>query len=177
MEDAVLRALTAIDPAGRVPIEGLRAMAIALRTMMPGAPQREGMTWGGRVRASPRAAAAAQMTQGFVLAWGGALIRARLVSSNGGHTLADGGLPYYRVRADPWDDAGRRAEAAQGRAVRIVRGPGLSIIGAAYAAHMGEDAADILAFYFPGAQIVWRGEGGEASRWKGWGDDGQDRCV
>ena len=113
---------------------------------------------------SPSCAEAVERTRGLVLMYDAQAIRCYYSNSNGGTTkrtdeVWSAKLPYYQHRADPWDTAARNAAAAQGKTIKASHGVGLSQVGAEYAARLGEDFADILAFYYPGATVAQYQEG------------------
>lgn len=108
---------------------------------------------------SPRSVNAVRNTAGQVLMYEGQVIQAYYSNSNGGQTkrtdqVWSAKLPYYKSRDDPWDRAARAMLEAQGKTVKVSHGVGLSQIGADYAAQIGEDCEDILAFYYPGAVVA-----------------------
>lgn len=108
---------------------------------------------------APNCTKAVERTRGLVLAYDGQLIHAHFCNSNGGSTkpadeIWPASLPYYEARADPWDIEARHILAGRGEKVRPGHGVGLSLVGAEYAARLGEDYADILGFYYPGTVIT-----------------------
>lgn len=108
---------------------------------------------------SPNCAEAVEQTRGLVLVYDGQVIQCYYSNSNGGRTkrtdeVWSAKLPYYKARDDPWDVEARRAAAAQGKTISAGHGVGLSQVGAEYAARLGESFADILAFYYPGADLI-----------------------
>ncbi|MDL2318784.1 SpoIID/LytB domain-containing protein [Eubacteriales bacterium OttesenSCG-928-A19] len=105
---------------------------------------------------SPLCAQAVEDTAGVVLMYEGQPIHCYYSSSNGGETkrtdqVWSRAFPYYKCRPDVWDATARAVKEASGRAVKLGHGVGLSQIGAEYAAQLGENYRDILAFYYPGA--------------------------
>lgn len=113
---------------------------------------------------SPNCCEAVARTRDLVLMYNGQVIQCYYSNSNGGTTKRTDevwsvNLPYYQARADPWDTAARSAAAAQGKTIKASHGVGLSQVGAEYAARMGEDCVDILAFYYPGASVAQYKEG------------------
>lgn len=121
--------------------------------------------------ASPNSCEAVERTRGLVLMYDGQVIQCYYSNSNGGTTkrtdeVWSAKLPYYQSRADPWDTAARSAAAAQGKTIKASHGVGLSQVGAEYAARLGEDFADILAFYYPGATVAQYQEGEKMSTTK-----------
>lgn len=104
-------------------------------------------------------AAALEATRGRVLTYAGHVIQANYCAANGGQTRRSSDvwkckLPYYEARADPWDDEGRHLAAIRKKPLKVGHGVGLSLAGAEYAASIGEGCADILRFYYPGAEIT-----------------------
>ena len=109
---------------------------------------------------SPLCCEAVDATRAQVLTYCGEIIRCYYSRSNGGQTkrtdqVWSAKLPYYKARADPWDKAACAEAAAQGKTIKASHGVGLSQVGAEYAARLGEDAADILAFYYPYTEIIY----------------------
>lgn len=109
---------------------------------------------------SPLCCEAVDDTRAQVLTYCGEIIRCYYSRSNGGQTKRTdqvwaAKLPYYKARADPWDKAACAEAAAQGKTIKASHGVGLSQVGAEYAARLGENAADILAFYYPYTEIIY----------------------
>lgn len=155
---------------GSGPIEALMAQAIAARTYaLPyatgGKPITDESGKNQAFRASridwKDSVKAVQETAREVLFYAGEpLETCSFSASNGGRTVSSeerwGGFrPYLIAQEDPWDAAACAAKQAAGQTVRKGHGVGLSQYGAAYAAGtLGISCAAILAFYYPGSQIV-----------------------
>ena len=98
----------------------------------------------------PNAVKAARDTDGQILTYNGKPINAVFSASNGGRTVSSaerwGGVrPYLIEQDDPWDNS----------VVRTGHGVGMSQRGAKYAAGIGKTYEEILAFYYPGTQLVY----------------------
>lgn len=111
----------------------------------------------------PNAIQAVEDTRGQVLTYQGAHIgkNAHYCSANSGTTKnksyrwkGSADLPYLVHRADPWTQAELRKLSEQGKKPVFGHGVGLSQYGARYAAGIGVKYQKILAFYYPGTQIV-----------------------
>ena len=153
----------------RTPQEAKKAQAIAARTyalraMLDGSTLTDTPTHQSysaeKARSAPNCARAVDDTTGMVLMYGGEVIHCYYSSSNGGRTkrtdeVWSAKLPYYKSRADPWDEGARRAAAAQGKTIKASHGVGLSQVGAEYAARLGEGCEAMLAFYYPGTEIAY----------------------
>lgn len=100
----------------------------------------------------PRARRAAEETDGLVLACNGKVINSCPFSAgNGGRTVSaeerwGSARAWLVAKDDPWDKA-----AGGGR---TGHGVGMSQRGARYAGSIGKTAEEILAFYYPGTEIV-----------------------
>lgn len=153
----------------RTPQEAKKAQAIAARTYalraaldgttLTDTPNHQAYS-AEKAAHSPHCARAIADTAGMVLMHDGKVIRCYYSSSNGGRTkrtdeVWSTKLPYYKSRADPWDEGARRAAAAQGKTIKASHGVGLSQVGAEYAARLGEDCEAMLAFYYPGTEIAF----------------------
>ena len=97
----------------------------------------------------PNAEQGAKATAGQILTYNGQPINAVYSASNGGRTVSSqerwGGVrPYLIAQDDPWDNAEKR----------MGHGVGMSQRGAKAMAAAGKDYREILAFYYPGSQIV-----------------------
>lgn len=133
-------------------------MQIRIRLTREDNEQRHGVSAGSTI--VPNCARAVDNTAGMVLMYIGEVIHCYCSSSNGGRTKRtdeawSAKLPYYKSRADPWDEGARRAAAAQGKTIKASHGVGLSQVGAEYAARLGEDCEAMLAFYYPGTEIAY----------------------
>ena len=98
-------------------------------------------------------------TAGQVLFYNGKLVETAVYSdANGGHVMSSqerwGGIrPYLVSKPDPWD-------FALSKGVKNGHGVGMSQTGARYAASIGIEHKEILAFYMPGTILVPKyGEG------------------
>lgn len=99
----------------------------------------------------PRARRAAEETDGLVLAYNGKVISCPFSAGNGGRTVSaeerwGSARAWLVAKDDPWDKA-----AGGGR---TGHGVGMSQRGARYAGSIGKTAEEILAFYYPGTEIV-----------------------
>lgn len=118
----------------------------------------------------PVAVQAVRETAGKVLHHEGKVLRTCSFSaSNNGRTTSSeqrwGGYRAYLIeQEDPWTQGAIDALATKGKSYRKGHGVGMSQIGAAHAASvLGKTCEQILAFYYPGTQIVTDyGEGGPA---------------
>lgn len=105
--------------------------------------------------AIPGSREACLATAGQVLVCEGKLITAWYSNSNGGRTKRSdeawsGYRPWTVAKDDPWDVAGRKKWGE----VKASHSVGMSQIGAAYAASVGENYIDILRFYYIRTSIV-----------------------
>lgn len=149
-------------------LEALKAQAVASRTL---AARYEGKTITDQsskhqaFRASrmdwKRASQAVESTAGEVLIYSGKLLDTVAFSvSNGGETKSSaerwGGERSYLIRQpDPWDKAACALRRNAGRTVRAGHGVGMSQYGAEFAAsQLSKNYKEILAFYYPGTEIV-----------------------
>ncbi len=104
----------------------------------------------------PHAVQAAKDTAGQVLGYDGRVVDTCVYSaSNGGQTVSSvarwgSSRAYLVAKDDPWD-----AAAGTGR---TGHGVGMSQRGAKYAASIGVGYQEILAFYYPGTEIIKDGE-------------------
>lgn len=162
---------------GEAPAEALKCQAIASRTFaLPYATRGKIITDESAkhqaFRASrigwPQSARAVRETAGQVLFYAGkVLATCSFSASNGGQTVSSferwgGERPYLISQPDPWDAAACEERRAAGKSIRKGHGVGLSQYGATYAAGMlGLSCSAILAFYYPGAEVVSEyGQGG-----------------
>ena len=149
-------------------LEALKAQAVASRTL---AARYEGKTITDQsskhqaFRASrmdwKRASQAVESTAGEVLIYSGKLLdTAAFSASNGGETKSSaerwgGERPYLIRQPDPWDKAACALRRNAGRTVRAGHGVGMSQYGAEFAAsQLSKNYKEILAFYYPGTEIV-----------------------
>lgn len=99
----------------------------------------------------PNAVEAAKATAGEVLVYGGSVIEAVYSAGNGGWAVSSqehwgSDKPYLPSHPDPWDAMDGRQQSGHG--------VGMSQRGAMKAAENGYDYTDILAFYYPGTELV-----------------------
>lgn len=133
-------------------------MQIRIRLTREDNEQRHGVSAGSTI--VPNCARAVVNTAGMVLMYIGEVIHCYYSSSNGGRTKRtdeawSAKLPYYKSRADPWDEGARQAAAAQGKTIKASHGVGLSQVGTEYAARLGENCEAMLVFYYPGTEIAY----------------------
>lgn len=144
-------------------LEGCKAQAVAARTfavsrgVLDGKAISDSSSVAQAYRASrydeklyPIPLKAARETEGLILTYGGKPISAVYSSSNGGRTVSSeerwgNALPYLTARDDPWDAAAGYKKNGHG--------VGMSQCGARYAAGLGISFRDILAFYYPSAEL------------------------
>lgn len=99
-------------------------------------------------------------TEGMVMTYGGAVLKTCSYSaSNGGRTVSSqerwgGSRPYLIAQDDPWDAAACAERAAKGQSITKGHGVGMSQYGASWAAKNGISTEEILAFYYPGAELA-----------------------
>ena len=146
---------------GNAPIEACKAMAIAARTFAVS----RGVLEGKAISDSASTAQAyravrnnyincikgAEETAGLVLTYKDNIISAVYCDSNGGRTVSSkekwgGDRPYLIAKDDPWTKLSGKAKNGHG--------VGLSQAGAIYAAKHENTFQDIIAFYYPGTEIV-----------------------
>lgn len=111
----------------------------------------------------PNPIQAVEATAGLVLAYQGKPIgrNALYSSANNGTTKNKrykwpngGDAPYLIMTPDPWTAQELQRRQAAGERVRYGHGVGMSQYGAMYAAREGVGYKEILAFYYPGTQLV-----------------------
>ena len=147
---------------GNSPIEACKAQAVAARTFvlskgaLNGKVITDASSTDQAYRAArcdsglfPNAVQGAQATAGEILTYDGSPINAVYSASNGGRTVSSqekwGGVrPYLIAQDDPWDNG----------PTRTGHGVGMSQRGAKYAAGLGINYQQILAFYYPGSQLT-----------------------
>lgn len=143
---------------GNAPLEACKAQAVASRTfayryILKDKPISDSSSSAQAFRIKrysesyQRCIDAVKMTKNQILTDHGNPIDAYFSSSNGGMTTSSeerwGGARFYLVsQYDPWDAAVKMA--------KLGHGVGLSQAGAKYAAEIGINYKDILAFYYPG---------------------------
>lgn len=110
----------------------------------------------------PNAEQGTKETVGQILTYNGTPINAVYSACNGGRTVSSqerwGGVrPYLIAQDDPWDNSTKRTG----------HGVGMSQRGAKYAASIGKNYKEILAFYYPGTAIEKISETGKNSQQEG----------
>lgn len=161
---------------GNAPLEACKAQAVAARTFAyPSARDGKVITDTGardqafiaaripNLKGYANAIQAVDETAGLVLTYQGQHIgkNAHYSSANNGTTKnkrykwpSGADVPYLVLRPDHWTYQELLRREAAGERIRFGHGVGLSQYGAMYAARQGIGYQDILAFYYPGCELV-----------------------